>query len=268
MAIVNWKQYNKTKAQKILSELNNLSKNEFFDRINNWSNYVKYSLSEEYVKIREEVIAEYNIIDSIRIYKNISRRASDSSNYKYFFDLRLGLALHKVLSKYGFTERQAGNIKIWNYLTVEVFLDYVVYRLDWNEIENVSIKSILPNRTVRTKLSTSWSYIHLSLQHDSNNVPDYELTNRILHKNSTDTILQLVDRVGSGYYKEFSRVLMKEFYIVYQDVGTIKVGKVVFFRTLMMLHLSFILEIDPRLMENGYEGYCKYLIEEAKKIYG
>lgn len=271
MKTVKWKQYNSSKSIQKLKSLNELSFKDFSEKLANWSSYVTDSLSQDYVKIRNEVISEYNVLDKIK--SNLLIDSSfpilrNKNIEKYSFDLEFGLALHKVLYKYGFTERQAGNIKIWNYLTVEVFLDYINYRQDSNINENMPVDKIIGKTISRTKLSVYWWYINLSLQFDNEENPNYDYTSQILEINSTDTIMQLVDRIGSGYYIEFTRLIMEKYYIYIVNQTILKSNKVMFFRHLMILHLSLILEIDPNLMENKYEEYCQYLLKETKRING
>lgn len=260
---MNWIKLNRFKARKILEEYNAMNEVEFDKQIDKWKSNDFSKLDKDYILIRKEVL-ENEYLASV-IYKN-----KYITSKKYEFDLVFGITLHEALSKRGFIERQGGSKEVWFYLITCVFPDLVRYRVqsENNEEERFAINKIIPNRITRLYASRIWWYINLCLQIDENGNPDYIQTNKVLTNCTTDTILQLVDRVGdSGYYLEFSRKLAKvladsKFFEQSDREMTKNV-----YRRLHQLNLIKINEVDPCLVPDEYEGYCLELLKEAKKVY-
>jgi len=73
---------------------------------------------------------------------------------------------------------------------------------------------------------------------------------------TTDTILQLVDRVGKGFNKDVSREIMKQ--------ATINSMTAPLFRELMIRNTAHLEVLEPELFTGGIEGYVKMLIDEVK----
>ena len=80
---------------------------------------------------------------------------------------------------------------------------------------------------------TIWWYVHLSWQNNINE------TYNILINNTTDTILQLVERPGLGYNVELYRELMKQ-YNNYEDSSRN------LFRTVLKLNTAQMLTTVPQ----------------------
>jgi len=260
---MNWMKLNRPKAIIILNEYNAMNEVDFKQQIDRWKVNKFNKLNEDYVAIRKEVLENEYIANIISNNKYITSK-------KYEFDLLFGISLHEALSKRGFTERQGGSTQVWLYLITCVFPDLVRYRLqnENNEEETFVIKKIIENRLTRLYISRIWWYINLCLQLDNNGNPDYIQTKKVLTHCTTDTILQLVDRVGkSGYYLDFTRKLAKVLdgskFFEQKDRELIKDV----YRRLHQLNLIKINEIDPCLVTGEYEGYCLELLEEAKKVY-
>ncbi|MEB7852929.1 hypothetical protein BUY92_10160 [Staphylococcus equorum] len=187
------------------------------------------SLREELIAIRDEVFDELGL-------DNVNKLG-------YTFDLAFGIKIYKLLnSEIGFNNRVAVNDDVWRYLSIKVIPDIVHARWEFND-------SHFYKDTRRIWLKTIWWYIHLSWQGNE------EDTLKILKNNSTDTIMQLVDRSGIGYNIELYREIMKE----YQNYNDRKL-----FRRLLILNVARILTMSPDLVEGGIERYVKDLYESVK----
>ncbi|MCE7782319.1 DUF6339 family protein [Staphylococcus xylosus] len=189
------------------------------------------SLRTELISIRDEVYDQFEL-------DNVNKLG-------YNFDLVFGIKLYKLLnSEKSFTNRVAVNDDVWRYLSIKVVPDIVHARWDFNE-------SHFYRDTRRIWLKTIWWYIHLSWQ--GNEVDTFE----VLKNNSTDTIMQLVDRSGIGYNVELYREIMKQ-YKNYEDKDRM------LFRRLLILNVARILTVSPNLVEGGIEGYVKDLYKSVE----
>ena len=105
----------------------------------------------------------------------------------------------------------------------------------------------------RIWLKTIWWYIHLSWQ------GDYKSTIQILKNNTTDQILQLVDRSGTkGYYVEVYRLIMYYYWVARRINPSVGEAE---FRRIMTLHTAMCKTIEPGLCESGEDGYVRMLFE-------
>lgn len=257
--MIKWKKHNKTKAFALLSELNTKTPYEFKRYIS--KEFSEKDFDEEYYQLRKSLVDAFDIKEKLLMNTTINNEVGNKA--KYNFDLELGIELHKILHKAGFTERQAGNIKIWYYLTTEVFLDYVYYRIGSTDSENLKFSKYICRET-RMTLPTVWWFVHLSLQLKPDNEPDYELTRKILKNSSTDTIMQLVDRRGSGYWLEFTRVLMKLLFDL--NKTQTRNSNFNFFSNLLALHLISTIDYDPHLSSISIDHYCEHLIKQTEDL--
>lgn len=162
----------------------------------------------------------------------------------YKFDLAFGIELYEYLNdEIDFTNRIATYNDIWRYLSVRVVPDIVHAR--WG----LNAERYFKN-TRRIWLKAIWWYIHLSWQGDK--LSTYE----ILKTNTTDTVVQLVERPGIGYHVEVYRELMLQ-YNDYEDRSR------ELFRTLLKINTARLLTTSPELVEGGIVGYVKSLFEAA-----
>ncbi|UOE95109.1 hypothetical protein [Alkalihalobacillus sp. LMS39] len=166
----------------------------------------------------------------------------------YDIDLHTGLALYDLLNnQFGFKERLAAQDDIWRFISLCIIPDYVYKR-----------HGLKPGRFYehprRIWLKSLWWYIHLSWQ------GSYEETLRILESNTTDNVVQLVERTGTnGYRVSFARKLMAEFYNSYSDLpGTQRTS---LFRRVLKLSTARTKLIEPSLVEGGIDSYVKGLFE-------
>lgn len=191
--------------------------------------------SEEFLKLREQLIEARD-----EVFEEYGFDTANKLDYK--FDLTFGLKLYKYLNKHiGFTNRMASNDAIWRYLSLKVIPDIVHSRWQLNEDHFFKVSR-------RIWLKTIWWYIHLSWQGNE------DATYETLKNNSTDTILQLVERPGIGYNVALYREVMKQ-YAKYEDKDR------TLFRRVLVLNTARIVTISPELVEGGIQGYVEDLFK-------
>lgn len=203
-------------------------------------------LDDNYKKLRNQLRA-------IR-FKILGSKAADI-NYnfdynKYEFDLRFGLEMRRLFeSEYStvFTERVLSNNSFWIYLSVSVIPDIVSER--WGE--NNHARSYKVPR--RIWLNTLWWYIHLSWQ------GDYKQTYEVLKNNSTDHIMQLVERAGRGYDIELYRKIM--YYYSFLSPKDKVINDRATFRSVLILNTARIQVVEPKLVLDSYDGYVLSLFK-------
>ncbi|MBM6618660.1 hypothetical protein [Bacillus suaedaesalsae] len=194
-------------------------------------------------KLREIMINEANTF-----LKNEMKKINS-----YAFDLHMGLILYRVLKEeYLFNERLAAQDEIWRFLSLEVFPDLVFERSGMNDLR-------FYKGTRRIWLRSIWWYIHLSWQGSE------ELTFATLKDNTSDEIMQLIDRSGSGGYRvELTRELMRQ-YKLYASSNIPKL-----FRRVLKLNTARLNMIEPSLVEGGIKAYVTnlydYFLNDVNKI--
>lgn len=152
-------------------------------------------------------------------------------------------------SKYGMNVRLASTPGVWRYISVAVVPDLVEKRYGIDHQDRFWKKS------KRLWLRVLWWYIYLSWQGTA------QQTFSILKDNSTDEILQLVDRCGRGGYRvELYRAMMKK----NSELDPAERRKKGLFRKLMVLNTARVQVIEPALSDGGEEGYvdslCEYIL--------
>lgn len=172
--------------------------------------------------------------------KNLGIDKVDGNEYRY--DLLIGLGLYENLR---ISARTAADNDFWIYLGIRAVPDVVFWR--WG--------SGAHERFYRTKsriwLKSLWWYIHLSWQGNR------EDTARCLAMNSTDTIVQLVERSGPyGYRVDLCRTIMKRFYEYCRYRGKVDPK---FFRQFMKLNTARLAAVEPALCEGAEDGYVRQL---------
>ena len=188
-------------------------------------------LREQLIEARDSLYDEYNF--------------DNANKLDYQFDVLFGLKLYDILRKDDdFSNRVAANDEIWRFLSIKVIPDIVHARWGMNA-------SHFYQTSRRIWLKTIWWYIHLSWQ---NSIDE---TYKILIDNTTDTILQLVERPGLGYNVELFREIMKQ-YANYNDSSRN------LFRTVLKLNTAKILTTSPELVDGGIEKYIDSLFKMAK----
>ena len=176
-------------------------------------------------------------------------------NYSYQVDYIFGLKLYQLLNeRYNMSIRTAATDGVWRFLSTCVVPDLVDIR--YKALEHPDRYWKKPKRIW---LRVIWWYIHLSWQGDE------ESTREILKDNSTDEILQLVDRCGrDGYRVDLYREIMKKY--AKMDVTERRKNQV--FRKMMVLNTAKVQVIEPALVDGGEIKYvddlCVYFGYETE----
>lgn len=217
-----------------------LNKNESKIAMDEWINTKKIPLlTDDYNKIRNEILAIYEEV-------------KDKKDYE--LDLYFGVKLYSYFNMIkGFNMRLASNDDFWRYLSLKVIPDIVAQR--WG-VDNASHYY---ERGTRIWLKSIWWYIHLSWQSDE------ESTIEILKNNTTDEILNLVERAGRyGYYLNVYRNIMYFFAKIPQERRYIATeGKSDrLFRRIMKLNTARCIVIEPPLYLGGEREYVKDLFND------
>lgn len=162
--------------------------------------------------------------------------------HEYKYDFKFGMELYERLN---ISASTASNDKFWIYLSVYAVPDLVFWR--WGS----GAHDRYYRNPRRIWLKVLWWYIHLSWQGNR------EETERCLELNTTDTIVQLVERSGTqGYRVELCRVIMKRF-----NEHCRKTDKEdrLLFRRLMKLNTARLAAVEPALCEGEEDGYVRQL---------
>ena len=176
----------------------------------------------------------------------ISPEMISTKNYAYQVDYVFGLKLYALLNnKYGMNLRIATNTGVWRFLSIMVVPDIISMRYGTDHPDRYWKKP------KRLWLRVLWWYIHLSWQGDDAS------TAKTLEDNSTDEILQLVDRCGRGGYRvELYRELMRQHAEI--DLTLRRKSKV--FRKTMVLNTARTQVMEPLLVDGGAKEYITELI--------
>ncbi len=166
-----------------------------------------------------------------------------SVDKEYAYDLSFGIPMYVLLNeKYGMKERQASIDGVWRYLSIDVIPDVVMQRWGkrdarfWKESRRIWLKAL-------------WWYVHLSWQGNP------EDTENILKNNTTDIMVQLVERPGpQGYRVPVCRQLMKRLNEVPDERA-----KADLFRKVMVLNTTRLKVLEPSLLNLGEEEYVEQL---------
>ena len=149
-------------------------------------------------------------------------------------------------NKYGMNVRLASTAGIWRYLSVCVVPDLVEKRYGTDHPDRFWKKP------KRLWLRVLWWYIYLSWQGTARQ------TIEVLKDNSTDEILQLVDRCGRGGYRvELYRAMMKK----HGELDPVERRRNELFRKMMVLNTARVQVVEPALVDRGEEGYVDSLID-------
>lgn len=194
--------------------------------------YLSNELDSDYKELRDSLI---KALEKIK------------TGQKYTFDYSFGMFLYGILHKNGFALRNASNDDVWRFLSLWVIPDIVGRR--WGKAADIRYYK----QSGRIWLKTIWWYIHLSWQGDP------KTTVKVIKDNSTDQILQLVDRSGTkGYYIEVYRRIMYYYWFARKINPNIGESE---FRRIMTLHTALCKTIEPGLYPSGEDGYVRMLFD-------
>lgn len=188
-----------------------------------------------------------------------------AAGYKsYDLDLELGLRFYEFMNgQPDFNEFYASKYEFWETMAVEAIPDIIADRFDVQSAEHFYKKGS------RVYPYVLYWYIHLSWQGHSLG------TKEILKNNSTDEILQLVERIPKiGVNLDFYRCLMKEYqepcYLsLKQDIlnKAKALGKnFTLFRLVMIKNTEKLMAFRPEVFPGGVTGYIKMLFNLTGEI--
>lgn len=178
---------------------------------------------------------------------NIMKEKARSGNGIYLADMEIGLELYRLLPPQELTLRCASDNGVWRFLSIAVVPDIVYSRWDDNPTR-------FWKQNQRIWLKTLWWFIHLSWQGCE------ETTRKILNELTTDEILQLVERPGSGYRVGLYREIMKQLH----EHGNGSDQRNIF-RIVMKLNTALLVSIEPEFANGGTPGYVNKLFQSAYK---
>jgi len=226
--MIEWKELNRDEASSLFDEYC-LAK--------------KIECPEEYASLREDLCS---LFTQTLAEIGISPELISTKNYAYQVDYVFGMKLYTLLNnKYGMSLRSASSAGVWSFLSILVVPDIIDLRYGINHPDRYWKKA------KRLWLRVLWWYIHLSWQGDEDS------TAAVLKDNSTDEILQLVDRCGRGGYRvELYRELMRQ----HADMDAVERRKKQIFRRVMVLNTARVQVIEPGLVSGGEKQYVTDLI--------
>lgn len=198
-----------------------------------------YSLKQDLEKLLSDVMFDQNIQR-----EDVGKK---TGNCAYRIDLYYGLGFFQLLNqKYGMNVRLASSPGVWRYLSMVVATDVIEMRYD------VSHPDRYWKKAKRLWLRVLWWYIYLSWQGSA------EETERVLRNNTTDEILQLVDRAGRGGYRvELFREIMR--INAEKDHGSWSRDQM--FRKMMVLNTARLQVMEPALVDGGEKQYVNDLCD-------
>lgn len=253
-----WDVLSKTDAAQITASWQSMEKDRFDSMVADWPITVSQKLNEDYKQLRTEIIQVYK-----RAQEEVAIASKSGYKKDYYTDLKFALYLYSVLKKYGFSVRIASNDQVWIYLSVNVLPDIVQNRYPGSNAKTeagVVRRNVNEERFWKTRrriyLKVLWWYVYLSLQFNEAGEEDLDETYRVLEGNSTDEIVQIVERSGAaGYRVDVYRALMK-YYASNRNRYDNKR-----FRQVMVLNTARTQIVEPLLMTGGVEEYIKELFE-------
>ena len=181
---MDWLKLNKAKAKVCFDEMND-------------NNNFNSNCDESYIELRRDILNEFDTT-----LKELNIGINDVKAKAYEVDYIFGIKLYELLTfKYSMNENEAGNDDIWRYIQLKVCPEIIKYRYGINEDRYYK-------KARRMWLENLWWYVYLGWKDNR------ETTKTILKDNTTDTILNIIDRTGMyGYRKElFNEILYKKYY--------------------------------------------------------
>ncbi|MDN5485042.1 MAG: hypothetical protein L0G18_15475 [Pseudomonas sp.] len=160
------------------------------------------------------------------------------------YDMKVGLALYRVLSEAGMDIRTAADDGWWLFLSVRVLPDLV--RSRWDIAPPVRYWK---GRS-RIWLRAMWWTVHLTWQGSE------ESTRKVLESVTTDTVVQLVERPGKGGFRiDLTRLIFK--------MRRLRKPSQDQFRAIMKLNTAQIVLKEPLFCEGGLFGYVDALFADV-----
>lgn len=226
--MLNWPDYSNTKAESDFELLESDPRRLVDVKVPNEFK----ELRAMFIQARDEIYEKYNIDE-----KGIDR-------FKYTFDLEFGLELYRILNQsFTFTNRDASNDDIWKFLSIKVIPDIVHARHGLSATYYYKMSR-------RVWLKQIYWYVNLGWQ------GSYEETFNTLKNNTTDTIMNIVERPAEGYNIELVREILKQ-YTRYNDTSRKILRKV------LVLNTALIKSNSPEFFDGGITKYVQHLFERV-----
>jgi hypothetical protein len=229
-----------------MMEWKTLRKRDCEEILSNWTSLsdVNWDVSHEFEPVRTRLTHIFNVVKE-------ELEINSVKGNEYAFDFRFGIKMYAALNdEFQLSEDQASDNSFWIYLSMKVIPDVVYWR--WGSANNERFFK----GSRRLYLKALWWYIHLSWQGSE------EETYRVIERNTTDEIVQLVERSGSlGYRVELCRIMMRQ----YDEQGDGMRGRNKdenLFRKVMKLNTARLAVFEPALYEGEEEGYVRELFQE------
>lgn len=240
-----WETLSRKDASAITEKWNEMDPEDFRRMMEGWDG--ENLLSDEYRTLRSEIGDCWQEA----VTKNQGQKKS-----VYSVDLDFGIMLFRLFDSKGFSSRIASNDGVWRYLCLKVVPDIVHSRFPGKTDQNAD-EARYWKTSRRIYLKSLWWYIFLSLQKKQGSKDKYEVTREVLKGNSTDTIVQLVERAGkNGYRVDVYRDIMR-YYSTLEDIDGGE--KQILLRKVMVLNTARVMTVEPDLMEGGSLQYVKEL---------
>lgn len=253
-----WRVLSKLDASSVTNTWQQMNKDAFDEMVANWKKQLDTEVPKDYKTLRGEVVEAY---------ENSKIKVRDNEEYRkkkdYFTDLFFALEFYEIMKKYDFSVRMASNDQVWIYLCIKVFPDIVHNRYTGAKVktaDGIVEKNINEERFWKTRrriyLKVIWWYIYLSMQVDENGLDNIGATFNVLKGNSTDEIVQIVERSGvAGYRIDVYREIMRFYSENRNKYDNAK------FRQVMVLNTAKTRIVEPDLIEGGVAEYVKELFE-------
>ena len=226
--MINWEQinYDITKATVEYNSLNNINPIAITTNLSSEFKHIRKLL----IQARDDIFDEYYL--------------DAAEKLGYNFDLLFAIKLYEILgTNNNFCNRVASDDDVWRFLSIRVIPDIVHSRWGMNETRYITSRRIW--------LKNIWWYIHLSWNGSS------KRTYEILKNNTTDTIQQLVERPGVGYYVSLYREIMFQY-------STINDPSRFLFRKVLKLNTALLPVTYPELISGGIKEYVGYLFRKVQ----
>ena len=243
-----WKLMNKSEARELAKKWEEMPEEEFSAMVSEWDDTILADCNDDYKNIRKDVLEMY-----LQAQEELASKTEYKNKADYYGDLFFALRFYFAMKKYGFDIRQASEDKIWIYLNMKVLPDIINKRFSKKD------KRVNDDRywkvSRRLYFKTLWWYIHLTLQERDTLAETIAETKKILMDNTTDEVVQIVERSGrAGYRVDVYREIMRYYGV---DLQCDKKAKVL--RKVMVLNTAKTSLLEPDLVAGGIKGYVKGL---------
>lgn len=159
-------------------------------------------------------------------------------------DRAMGLALYHTLTPVRLTLRAAADDRIWRYLSLDVFPDFVRKR------SAPDADAWFWSSRWRIWLKRTWWLIHLSWQDDP------VTTGNVLKNWTTDSVAQFVERPGRGFRVDLWRCIARE--NARRQLNERQ------FRRVMKLNTALLATFDPTISRELIEPYVVSLFDNVQ----